>query len=197
MNELILILRISISFLFISTAMTKIMHFKKHLIIVAEYKMLPNKTIKFFALIEVILELSCALFLLLGLFPNLSSLGLLILLTFYTLGILINLMRGRKHISCGCGGFIGNHQLSWFLVLRNTILFVILLFLFQNKITLATLQEILFNGSTFSHIFSNNAILSIFIAICFILYLSIFRLFLKLNDYTQKFLNFTKNLKER
>jgi hypothetical protein len=31
----------------------------------------------------------------------------------------VNLLRGRDHISCGCGGASGDQTLSWALVARN------------------------------------------------------------------------------
>lgn len=48
----------------------------------------------------------------------------LALLAFVTSAVVINLLRGRTEISCGCGG--GNQQLSWWLVARNAALAVLL-----------------------------------------------------------------------
>lgn len=36
--------------------------------------------------------------------------------------VAINLLRGRSHIDCGCGGPEGRQHLSWWLVARNTLL---------------------------------------------------------------------------
>ncbi|SFD08270.1 Uncharacterized membrane protein YphA, DoxX/SURF4 family [Bacillus sp. 491mf] len=195
MNELILILRIIIGCLFISTALSKLTHFSEHIIIIKEYQIIPNQTAKFFATIEVIIELLCAFFLLVGLFSTIASLGLLILLTLYTLGISVNLLRKRTHISCGCGGMAGNHQLSWFLVLRNTILLGALYVLLQNETYLGSLQELFFNEQSGSYIFNKSAILSICISICFVFFFSIFRLFIAMHRHIEQFLEITKNLK--
>ena len=48
-----------------------------------------------------------------------------VLLVLYTAGISINLLRGRVHISCGCGfgaSTTTDEALSWGLVIRNVIL---------------------------------------------------------------------------
>ncbi|MGO4119283.1 MauE/DoxX family redox-associated membrane protein, partial [Rhizobium ruizarguesonis] len=44
------------------------------------------------------------------------------LLVVYSVAITINLVRGRNEISCGCGGVLGTHNLSWKLVIRNIFL---------------------------------------------------------------------------
>jgi hypothetical protein len=45
------------------------------------------------------------------------------LLATYALAVAINLLRGRVHISCGCGlSGSGNERLSWALVWRNGVL---------------------------------------------------------------------------
>jgi hypothetical protein len=44
---------------------------------------------------------------------------LLILLAAFTIGIAVNLMRGRYDVDCGCFGPALRQTLSWWLVLRN------------------------------------------------------------------------------
>lgn len=44
------------------------------------------------------------------------------LLAAVTLAVMINLLRGRSAIDCGCGGPEGGQHLSWGLVLRNVLL---------------------------------------------------------------------------
>ena len=38
----------------------------------------------------------------------------------------VNLLRGRDHISCGCGGASGEQTLSWALVVRNLVFAAVL-----------------------------------------------------------------------
>ena len=44
MNEIILILRILIGTLFLSSSISKLLHFSKHVVIVGEYKILPKNS---------------------------------------------------------------------------------------------------------------------------------------------------------
>ncbi len=46
----------------------------------------------------------------------------LIVLAIVSVAVLINLLRGRHEIDCGCGGPEGGQHLSWGLVLRNLLL---------------------------------------------------------------------------
>ncbi len=55
--------------------------------------------------------------------PQLAGLGLL---SIVTAAVVINLLRGRTDISCGCGGASGEQSLSWALVARNGALLVLL-----------------------------------------------------------------------
>ncbi len=42
----------------------------------------------------------------------------------FCLAMSINLVRGRRDLSCHCGGAIGNHLISWWLVGRNSLLII-------------------------------------------------------------------------
>ena len=44
------------------------------------------------------------------------------LLAVVTGAVVVNLLRGRTHIDCGCGGPEGRQHLSWLLVVRNALL---------------------------------------------------------------------------
>jgi hypothetical protein len=50
--------------------------------------------------------------------PQLAGVALLLLVT---AAVTVNLLRGRDHISCGCGGASGDQNLSWALVARNVL----------------------------------------------------------------------------
>lgn len=43
-----------------------------------------------------------------------------------TVGVAVNVLRGRTHIDCGCGGVEGRQRLSWALVTRNVVLVALL-----------------------------------------------------------------------
>jgi len=57
-----------------------------------------------------------------------TSLAMLLFITF-CVAMSINLVRGRRDLSCHCGGAIGNHLISWWLVGRNGLLILSLVLL--------------------------------------------------------------------
>lgn len=50
-----------------------------------------------------------------------------LLLSIYALAIAINLLRGRKRLDCGCNGPEARQSISWWLVLRNISMVLLLL----------------------------------------------------------------------
>lgn len=56
--------------------------------------------------------------------PQGAALALAVLLV-VTAAIVINLLRGRADIDCGCGGFEDEQHLSWALVARNLVLLLL------------------------------------------------------------------------
>nr|BBH93694.1 hypothetical protein KTA_18930 [Thermogemmatispora argillosa] len=81
------------------------------------------------ALTIALLECCLALLLLAGAWcmpAAFCSTGLLLL---FSLAISINLFRGRRDLSCHCGGPLGDEPLSWLLIARNLFLTFFLLFL--------------------------------------------------------------------
>jgi hypothetical protein len=55
--------------------------------------------------------------------PQFAGVALLLVVT---CAVAINLLRGRDHISCGCGGVSGEQTLSWGLVIRNLLFAAVL-----------------------------------------------------------------------
>ena len=87
-----------------------------------EYQLIPQKMAAPVAVLLIASELTAAL---LVLVPALRVTGLImmaVLLFIYTVGIGINLLRGRRDIDCGCSGPTSRHELSGWLVLRNLVL---------------------------------------------------------------------------
>jgi hypothetical protein len=83
----------------------------------AGYRLLPNVALKFWFVVPIVEILAVA-----ELLVSLAQSRWLALLLFvlYATAISINLLRGRKHIDCGCGG--DGTPISWGLVLRNAAL---------------------------------------------------------------------------
>lgn len=142
-SELELFLRVFLAFIFIGSALSKINNFDKHIGIISDYKILPPNLSKVAGRLDFIAELVVGLFLIVGFLKPLVVLGAVLLFLIYNVAISINLLRGRKEISCGCGGILGNHQLSWKLVTRNIFLIVITLSILLNKNSLFSLDTLI------------------------------------------------------
>ncbi|ELK38953.1 methylamine utilization protein MauE [Brevibacillus agri BAB-2500] len=95
------------------------MNFEKHIITIDNYKVLPQSLIPFFAKFEITIEMFVSVLLYLGLFQKMAIMLMIFMLVVYSLAISANLLIGRDDISCGCNGVIGDHRISWWLVLRN------------------------------------------------------------------------------
>jgi hypothetical protein len=110
--------------LFAFSALDKWLDFDSFVTQLEAYQLLPDRyttltarTLLGAELVTATLLISPAFF-----FGVLSGLTLL---AGYTLGIWINLQRGRTHIDCGCLGSTGE-DLSYYLVARNVVLLAIL-----------------------------------------------------------------------
>lgn len=121
--------------LFVTTFISKIIHWKEHKQTMASYKILPAKVISisllFFLINEAVIAFSA---LLVGWRPFNGILATILLLI-YTLAIGINLLRGRRDLACGCGGVLENERLHYGLVVRNLLLITAVVFLsFTSKV---------------------------------------------------------------
>lgn len=121
MEELGLLFRLVLAWLFISAFLSKISDFTTHLSIIREYQIIPYRWSKSFAYVDLGMQAFVGISMLFGLFTQLGLALALLLLVAYTVAISMNLLKGRRQISCGCGGLAGNHFLSWKLVGRNVV----------------------------------------------------------------------------
>lgn len=163
MDEWTLFIKIILGILFLWAGYSKIVKFDEHISLLENYKILPSFSIKIFGRIEVVLEIITGLFLLIGVFQNVISLIAASLLLLYTFAISFNLVHGRKEVSCGCGGILGNHKLSWYLVLRNLVLLLGCIYLFKYEGSLGNLNALL-SGQKFSTIYGLHFILIVLIS---------------------------------
>ncbi len=97
--------------------------------VLADYRVLPGPLVTPVAWIVPVIELligsswllACA-----GYLPMIvAAISTTVLLAFYTLAMAINILRGRRHISCGCGlstSTIDGQLLSWRPITRNGVL---------------------------------------------------------------------------
>ncbi|MGH7915717.1 MAG: MauE/DoxX family redox-associated membrane protein [Candidatus Binataceae bacterium] len=93
---------------------------------VTNYRLIPEWLATPFAWTAPVLECVAALGLLLIPLRASAALVLIVLLGLFTGAIVINLARGRTDIDCGCFGPALRQRLSWWLLLRNGALFVLL-----------------------------------------------------------------------
>ena len=110
------------AFVFTSAATHKVMQYRRHVVIVADYRVMPRWLAPLLAPLVIALEFTVAI---LVPWPAWRTPGLMLaagLLLVYLFSIGLNLLRGRTSIDCGCGwGSQGQGISSWLLV-RNLIL---------------------------------------------------------------------------
>ena len=99
-----------------------------------EYQLVPRQLSDLVANLLVVAELLAAILVLVPATHTAGLMAMAALLLIYSAGIGINLLRGRRNIDCGCSGPASRHELSGWLVLRNLILFSLVL-LAANPIT--------------------------------------------------------------
>jgi hypothetical protein len=124
------VLSIALGLLLVAAAWYKLSSLRQFTAIVTDYQLLPQFLVSPTAFLVPLAELVFGLAWLTAFaIPWVAPLtaGMFAL---YALAIAINLLRGRLHISCGCG--LGgtsaeNQPLSWMLVLRNTLLVAVAL----------------------------------------------------------------------
>lgn len=122
MDELTLFVRVMLAAMFLSSAVSKLKKWLEHVAIVKDYHIVPERWVLLFARAEVAAEIGVGAMLALGFWTPAAAIGATGLLVMYSLAVGINLVRGRREVSCGCGGVAGHHRLSWWLVLCNAVL---------------------------------------------------------------------------
>ena len=118
---------VSIGFglLLLLAAVHKLTALQKFRATLAAYELLPGAVLAPVSILVPIIEALLGAAWLLGIQLVLVAFASAVLLASYTSAIAINIIRGRIHIDCGCsmGGTAGrDQQLSWSLVVRNSIL---------------------------------------------------------------------------
>jgi len=118
------VLRGALALLFVVAASHKARDLKAFRATLADYRLLPERATTVVTPLVVGAEIGLAAALAL---PGALRPGPVLaaaLLGVYSLAIAINLLRGRRHIDCGCTGPVRRHTLSGWLVARNGVLIV-------------------------------------------------------------------------
>ncbi|WP_232463517.1 MauE/DoxX family redox-associated membrane protein [Tumebacillus avium] len=157
-------LRILLGTIFVSSFLEKIRKYEEHKSIIRDYRILPDRIVPYFSAIEVGLQLLTAALLYLGIFLPVAGMLSAILLAMYSIAVSMNLLKGRTEISCGCGGIVGNHQLSWGLIIRNVLLIACSSVIMTTNTTLGNF-EAAFHGQPWGDIINASYFLTIFEAL--------------------------------
>jgi hypothetical protein len=92
--------------------------------VIANYRILPEKLVAAASAVLPIAEIAVGAALLVGLTP-VPVLAATLLLGLFAGAMAINILRGRRHIGCGCGRPELKQSLGWHLVARNLLLIVL------------------------------------------------------------------------
>lgn len=140
-----LFLRVFLAAILWSAAISKLAHPRRFRRGIQEYQVIPaflEKTLFLSTLLSFSIpsmEILVGFGLISGMLLALSSVLTTGLFCLFGIVVAFNLLRGRKDLSCHCGGALGNHPISWWLVGRNlllTALACILLFTPSDHLTL-------------------------------------------------------------
>jgi len=116
------VISIGFGLLFLLAAVHKLTGLQRFRAVLADYRIMPRAAVPLFAAALPAVEIAVGLGWLFSGRHGAVALATVVLLVLYTAAIALNLLRGRVHISCGCGfgkAGEGDDMLSWGLVLRN------------------------------------------------------------------------------
>jgi|SRR5208282_2509354 len=113
---------IALAVVFGASAAIKFADFGEFRAAVENYRIVPRAFEASVAAIVPIAELAGAVGIVIPRTRDAAAATLLILVAVFTVAIVVNLMRGRLHVDCGCFGPALRQPLSWWLPARNAIL---------------------------------------------------------------------------
>lgn len=117
-----LTIALSLFLLFVSAAQHKRAEIRRFAAQLEAYDLLPTRLTGSFAVSLPWVELAVGVLLLVPASRGAAGFSAALLLAMYAFAVLVNLLRGRHNIDCGCGGT--PQPLSYWLVLRNSVLMV-------------------------------------------------------------------------
>jgi uncharacterized membrane protein YphA (DoxX/SURF4 family) len=174
-----LFLRLFLGLILLSVGTSKLLHPRRFQQGIRNYQLLPTflesseKFLMIVALLIVLGELVGGLGLITGAKLVFAIMFTQCLFLVFSGALIINLVRGRKDLSCHCGGALGNHLISWWLVGRNILLILslfILLFTPPDPLTIDTFTH---SQSVFNITMLVNTVLPVAILVISILLIGI------------------------
>jgi len=118
----VIFLRMFVAFILLAAGAAKLQSRREFVAVIRNYRLLPNGLVGWAAYVVPVSEVAVAVGLLTGYRLDWAAAGATLLFVVFAAAIAVNLLRGRRHISCGCFGGGGEKELSWALVVRNSLL---------------------------------------------------------------------------
>jgi uncharacterized membrane protein len=113
---------VALAIVFGGSAALKLADFEEFRAAVANYRIVPESLAMPVAALVPIAETTGAVGILIPRTREAGAAMLLLILAVFTAATVVNLMRGRLHVDCGCFGPALRQPLSWWLPARNVIL---------------------------------------------------------------------------
>jgi uncharacterized membrane protein YphA (DoxX/SURF4 family) len=126
MTEVAMAIRILLALVFFTAGIGKARDLTALQGVVANYRLLPDLAVKPFAFCLPVAEILVAMALVMGISP-IGELTAAAMLTLFAVAMAINIRRGQRRIDCGCFRSAFRQDLSWMLVVRNTVLTLLIL----------------------------------------------------------------------
>lgn len=128
MSEMSLPLTVLLVTVLWSGALAKLLRFPDFCATVVAYEIIPVALTALFAVAFILAEVAAGVLMLVPGLRVMGALGAAALLVMASGAILVNLLRGRVDVSCGCGALSdGGEGLSWWMLVRNGVLIAVAL----------------------------------------------------------------------
>ncbi len=124
--DAIIAIRSAVGLVFLSAATGKLRHLSILPGVVANYRLLPPALVLPVAYLLPVVEGLVGAALLAGAGPPAAEICAISLLLMFAVAMAVNLMRGRRHIDCGCFQGALRQPLRWALVARNAVMALLL-----------------------------------------------------------------------
>jgi uncharacterized membrane protein YphA (DoxX/SURF4 family) len=170
-----LFLRLLLGLILFSVGTSKLVHLTQFRRGIQDYQLIPPDLDSRLALTRLlsygfpVAEIVAGLALISGIFLLPATALAIFLMIVFSAAITINLVRGRADLSCHCGGAIGDHRISWWLVGRNGLLILSFLFLLVTPSDLFTVATLARSPSTVSTILWMNVVLPTILLVVLVL----------------------------
>jgi uncharacterized membrane protein YphA (DoxX/SURF4 family) len=125
-SQLQIVVRTLIALTYLAAAIGKMRHWAVFQGVVANYRLLPEVLVAPFAYLLPPFEALLGAALLLGLLAPWAEVAAAALLLLFAAAMAVNIIRGRRHIDCGCFQSALKQTLNWILVARNAFLALLL-----------------------------------------------------------------------